>query len=395
MDRQRLINLTAAIAAVTVFGFTMGLMFPLLALILESRGVAPDMIGYNTAMQPVGILIAGFIAPRLVKTYGAKSVVVGAAFGAAAVILVYPFLSDFRWWFPLRICHGMMVSILFSISESWIVKFAIEKWRTRILAVYTSVLSISFGGGPLLIKFGGIDTLFPFVAGALILVVATIPLLLVRDDKTDEHDSDTPLSAMAFAPKAPLILLAVLAFAVIDAACLGFLPVYGVKKGMDQGTAALALSAFVFGNVVLQFPIGWLADHMPKRRVIIGCALATGLAISLVPLFFGTPIFWFLLLIAGAASAGIYTVSLSELGERFSGADLIAGSAAFSTMWGGGALLGAVIAGWAFGFGPDGMPYVMGAIFIAFTAMMIVANAQRRQRDEPQSAQRSQRSQRR
>ena len=33
MDRQRLVNLLAAIAAITVFGFTFGLMFPLLSLI--------------------------------------------------------------------------------------------------------------------------------------------------------------------------------------------------------------------------------------------------------------------------------------------------------------------------------------------------------------------------
>jgi hypothetical protein len=36
MDRQRIINLFAAISTITVFGFALGLMFPLLALIMES-----------------------------------------------------------------------------------------------------------------------------------------------------------------------------------------------------------------------------------------------------------------------------------------------------------------------------------------------------------------------
>ena len=57
MNGQRLINLIAAIAAVTVFGFTLGLMFPLLSLIMESRGITPDVIGYNAAMQPLGITL--------------------------------------------------------------------------------------------------------------------------------------------------------------------------------------------------------------------------------------------------------------------------------------------------------------------------------------------------
>ena len=45
MDRQRIINLFAAISTITVFGFALGLMFPLLALIMEERGIDPDIIG--------------------------------------------------------------------------------------------------------------------------------------------------------------------------------------------------------------------------------------------------------------------------------------------------------------------------------------------------------------
>ena len=37
MDRQRIVNLLAAVAAITVFGFTFGLMFPLLSLMLPMR----------------------------------------------------------------------------------------------------------------------------------------------------------------------------------------------------------------------------------------------------------------------------------------------------------------------------------------------------------------------
>ena len=50
MDRQRIVNLLAAVAAITVFGFTFGLMFPLLSLIMESQGVPSQWIGINSAM---------------------------------------------------------------------------------------------------------------------------------------------------------------------------------------------------------------------------------------------------------------------------------------------------------------------------------------------------------
>jgi MFS family permease len=367
MDRQRLINLLAAIAAITVFGFALGLMFPLLSLIMEKNGLSNDVIGYNAAIGTLGILAAGFFMPRLVRTWGQKATAIAAAFLVAVIILAYPFLAIFWWWFGLRLLHGFAVSVLFATSEAWVVKFSEGRWRSRILALYASVLALSFGGGPAIISFTGIDSIAPFAIGAAVLLAATIPIFFLRDPDPAKSKTDGALSALAFAPKAPLLLAAVCLFATIDAACLNFLPVYGVKKGLDRETAALCLTAFVFGNIALQFPIGWLADHMNKRTVMAGCGLVTAIAIALIPISFGTPLMWLLLLITGAASAGIYTVSLAQLGEQFSGGDLVAGTAAFSTMWGTGALFGSLIAGWSMqGFGPDGLPYTMSAIFFLF-----------------------------
>ncbi len=378
MDRRQLVNLIAAVSAVTVFGFTLGLMFPLLSLIMEARGIDAGTIGYNTAMQPLGIVLSVFTIPPLVRRFGAKAVVIAAAILTATVILAYPLAPIFWWWFGLRILHGFFVSTLFAISEAWIVRFAEGPYRSRLLAVYTSVLAASFGGGPALISLTGIETALPFVIGAAILLAATIPIFFVRDEAIDSQDED-PLSVLGFARKAPILLAAVGMFAVIDAANLGFLPVYGVKKGMDRETAALALTAFILGNTVLQFPIGWLADRFRKRAVMAGCGVVTALASALIPVSFGTPFLWPVLIVAGAASAGIYTVSLAELGDRFSGHELVTGTASFSTSWGAGALAGSLIAGWSFdAFGPDGLPYALAAIFAVFLLAMFVRQAGRR-----------------
>ena len=118
MLRQRFINLSAAIASIVVFGFALGLMFPLLSLLMEREGISAEMIGYNTAMAPLGILLAGFIVPRLVRRFGSKLVVICAAWIAAAIVLSYYFTA-IPWWFALRILHGLAVSTLFSISEAW------------------------------------------------------------------------------------------------------------------------------------------------------------------------------------------------------------------------------------------------------------------------------------
>jgi MFS family permease len=179
------------------------------------------------------------------------------------------------------------------------------------------------------------------------------------------------LTILGFARAAPILIAAVGMFAIIDAANLGLLPVYGVKKGLSQETAALMLTAFIVGNIVLQFPIGWIADHWSKRGMMSICAVVTALGSALVPWAFGSWFIWPVLVVTGAASAGIYTLALAELGERFSGHQLVAGTAAFSTIWGGAAFVGALLGGWAIErFGPDGLPYAIAAVFTGFIAMI-------------------------
>ena len=99
------------------------------------------------------------------------------------------------------------------------------------------------------------------------------------------------------------------------------------------------------------------------------CAIVAAIASALIPWSFGTFLLWPVLLVCGAAAAGIYTVALSELGERFSGNELVAGTASFATVWGLGAIFGALLGGWAFQrFGPDGLPLSIAAIFAFFIA---------------------------
>ncbi|MGE3874079.1 MAG: MFS transporter [Parvibaculaceae bacterium] len=372
MDRQRWINLFAAIAAITVFGFALGLMFPILSLVMEKNGVSPEVIGYNTAMQPFGMLLAGFIVPHVTRRYGTKPVAIAAALLTAALIVTYPFIPIFWGWFAMRVVQGFAVAILFSVSEAWVVEAAAGPARSRIMAVYTGVLSVSFGLGPALISVTGIDSFLPFAIGALFLLAGTGPMFFYRPTQAfAPEEGSGPLTIIGFARLAPILIAAVGMFAVIDAANLGLLPVYGVKKGLSQATASLMLTAFIVGNVILQFPIGWVADHWSKRGMMAVCAIVTALGSALVPWAFETWLIWPVLVVTGATSAGIYTLALAELGERFTGHELVTGTAAFSTIWGGAALIGALLGGWAMErFGPDGLPYTIAVVFAGFIVMI-------------------------
>src|SRR5204862_4599683 len=129
--------------------------------------------------------------------------------------------------------------------------------------------------------------------GAVFLLAGTVPMFLYRPTEAFAPDRESSgLTIFGFAQAAPILIAAVGMFGIIDAANLGLLPVYGVKKGLSQETASLMLTAFIAGNIVLQFPIGWIADHWSKRRMMSACAIATAIGSFLVPWAFATWLIW-------------------------------------------------------------------------------------------------------
>lgn len=368
-------NLVAACAAITVFGLTFGMTYPLLSLILESRGVSPDMIGINSAMMPIGVLLFSSVIPVATRRFGARRVAVIAALVTSLLILSYKVFDDLAAWFILRLVQGMSMSTLFVLSETWIVRFAGSEHRGKIVAIYGSILSASFGTGPALVAWLGIEGWTPFVIGAVVILLGVIPLTLIEESEDAQPEETKASGFFEFAPRAPMLLTAVGVFAIFDAASLSLLPVYGIQTGLDVTTAAMALTALVIGNVFLQFPIGWLADKYPHRTVLAGCALVTAVMSLVLPFTMGTFWMWPVLVITGAAGFGVYTVALTSLGDRFQGHDLVNGAASFAVMWGIGALFGATAGGWSMtSAGAHGLPVFMATIYGLLALGLIVNN---------------------
>jgi MFS family permease len=366
-------NLVAACSAISVFGLAFGMTYPLLSLILEDRGVSANMIGINSAMMPIGILLFSSVIPVASKRFGSRIVAIVAAIVTAVLILAYKLFDTLEAWFIIRLLQGMSMSTLFVLSEAWIVGFAGSEHRGKIVAIYASVLSASFGAGPAIVSWIGIHGWAPFLIGATVIAIGVLPLSLVREESTQQPEESSSSGFFQFAPKAPMLLVAVLAFAAFDAATLSLIPVYGVQNGLSVSTAALALSVLIAGNIFFQLPLGWLADRYPHRLMIGGCALVTVIMLLLLPFAMNTIWMWPLMVIIGSTGFGVYTVSLVSLGDRFKGQELVSGSAAFAVVWGIGALLGSVSGGWAMSnFGPHGLPVSCAVVYLLLVVGLVV-----------------------
>ena len=177
-------------------------------------------------------------------------------------------------------------------------------------------------------------------------------------------------SSWSFVRLAPALLVAVGVVAFWDAALLSLFPLYGLEYGREQRFITLALAVCILGNTVLQIPIGWIADHTSRRGVMIFCAIVAAAGAAFLPAIVGTTsALLSILFIWGAAVGGLYTMAMAELGDRFSGAELVAGNAAFAVVFGLGGLVGGPVTGVVMDLaGADGFPRTLTMVFLATAA---------------------------
>jgi MFS family permease len=370
--RARTASLVAILATCTASGIGTGLTLPLLGLILERRGYPGAVNGLNLATAGLAAILVTPYVPRWIQKFGAAQYLAFTlAIVAAAFLAIYA--APNLWvWFPVRFVLSAALNGLFVVSEFWINQLADERNRGRMVALYTTCFAGGFGVGPAVLGVIGTHGPGPFIAGAGMMLLALIPVLLARRaaPRIEEHNRQ-PMLGLFWA--APATLLAAFVFGSIDAGMAGLLPVYGVRLGYSEIHAALFVTALSVGALVLQFPLGHLADKMDRRHLLALCAAGGVIGAALTPFAIATPWTMYLLLaLWGGITMGIYTVGLTLVGERFKGRELVGANAVNVILYSLGLLMGPAIEGVALdAWNPHGILVVLGGICAVYLLFLV------------------------
>jgi MFS family permease len=323
-------------------------------------------------MHAVGVLIIALILPKLTFKLGLRTLIVGALVASALILASFPFVTLLWLWFPLRLLLGTAAEILLVLSETWTNNLSEECSRGRTMACYMAALSLGFAGGPAILSAVGTGPIAYFV-GAAIAATAILPVISpwtvppARIERSTRH----PLHYLRLAP---IALATTVLNAAVETAGLSFVALYASGMGWTEQHALWLVSTLMFGAIVLQLPIGWIADRMSRLRLALALAIISALGALAWPwmlaeswLAFAVVFVW------GGVFVGIYTVMLTIVGSRFSGGDLVGVYAVMGMAWGVGALLGPTIVGVAMQLSPTyGLPYAIAtgcALFAVFMAM--------------------------
>lgn len=319
---RRNLNLVALRACVFTFGVAYAGILPWITLKLEGQQVAPVLIGVVSAANAIGVMVMAPFAGRIVRRMGMAKGLLYWGLLSVLMLGLLPVFDSVPSWIILRFLGGLAGAVPWIVTETWINMLAGEKTRARVIALYAIALAAGFATGPVVLTLTGTEGLLPIATFLVISLAALVPILFIRRSAPEMGDDEGgnvwgALLAM------PTVMTAVFVAGAVDASFFSFLPIWGTRAGFEAAHAVTLLSIFVAGNIVLQFPIGWLADKIGPRKTMglsgLFCLAAPFLALPVAGSHAGLAAVLFLW---GGAAWSLYALALVEIGHRLTGTAL-------------------------------------------------------------------------
>lgn len=376
-ERRR--SLLAVIASMTVVNLMYGMSVPLLALVLERQGVDSTMIGLNTAVQPLATLAVAPVAPRIIRALGPAHTMIYAMLGAAALFLLLGAFPNVYVWFPLRFLLGAFACFLWIIGEAWVNQISTERTRGRMVGLYSAAGAAGTGLGPLVLSLIGSSGMLPFVAAAVLIVVAGLPIMTATR-VAPRLEGRASARLVVFLVLAPVAMLLNLVHGASIEVFLAFLPIYGERIAIGADAGLHLQTAALLGGVALQVPIGWLADKIDRRLVVSLSVLFIILATTAMPVMLPVAYVSLGFMFAyGGVFTALYGLGIMLLGERFKGVDLIFAGTLFNVMWSIGGVAGPPIGGLGMRlWDPHGVIAVMALMWVVYLPVPIIGYLKKR-----------------
>jgi MFS family permease len=345
-------RLIAILVSISIVGMSQGLIIPLLALLLERRGVSPLVNGLGTTALYFGFVVASPLIEPIVRRYGARRTVLVSILATTGLTITFPLWDDVTVWLVLRLLLGLALTGMYVATEIWLNTILTADNRGRMFAFYGLMIGTGLMLGPQGINLLQLSFYAPFLICAATYI---IPLVLIyrlsdEDERLEAHAEDADRGWKRFWRilwVAPFAMGAAFVYGYLDGALIGDFPIYGSRVGLSNEQISLALTIFMLGSIVFQFPLGWLSDRKGRTSALLLASLSGLLAFLLVPAAIEAAVWalYLLLFLAGGALGSFYSLGLACLGDVFPRQDVATANVLYTMLYGVGSLLGPALTG--------------------------------------------------
>jgi MFS family permease len=360
-------------------GLIFGFQPPLIALTLSRLGYSSFAIGAVIAASLIAVILCGPLYPRAIARLGLKRSIVAGILFAAVLLLLMPLYPSAGVWLTLRFIAGCALGLVWIASEIWMNSACGTESRGTVMGIYGTVFSIGIVAGPVLLEFTGTEGAQPFGVGAACLILTLVPMMMLRKVASAPQEF-TPLRGLFEALKtAPIVMLAAFVAGLVESADLTLLPLFGMHAGLNEKAALLLVAVFMVGNVVLQVPIGLLADRYGRKTLLGICAAASCVGPLLLQRSLSTPLLlWSLLFVWGGTLYAFYSQGIALLGEQFAVEFLPTANTLFVMVYCLGGVIGPSAGGMAMDLWPGrGLPVLLSAAAALMLGGLALSGARR------------------
>ena len=314
-------------------------------------GLRATFEGFPTATTGVvmtgyfaGFLIGSWIVPRMVRHVGHVRVFAALASLASVAVLAHSALVHPAPWFAMRVVSGVCMAGLYLVTESWLNDIATNRTRGQLLSVYMVIMMAGVGLGQLLLNVADPRGHELFVLISVLISLALVPMLLSAS-RAPEFSAPQPLGLVRLFRASPLGLAGSVSTGLAQGSFFAMGTVFASNLGLGVAEVSLLMTGFALGAVALQWPLGWLSDHLDRRKVIVATtAASTALALAALAAARHSPAALIVVItLYGGVSIPLYSLFIAHTNDHLQPSQRVAASASLVFSNGVGSVLGPVL----------------------------------------------------
>ena len=371
------------VAALSVWALLLGMLMLMLGNGLQgtligvratAEGFASNTIGLVMSGYFIGFLAGSILVPRLIGQVGHLRVFAALASLASVSVLIHSVMLAPWVWVVMRLITGFAFAGIYVTTESWLNDRVTNEHRGGLLSIYMIISYLGLTGGQLLLNLSDPGLHDLFIAIAILVSLAAIPILLVVTQAPTVQEW-TAMGPRKLLRASHLGAVGAAATGVAGGVVLGMGPVYAAGVGMSVTEISIFMTALIGAGALAQWPIGRFSDRFDRRRVIlwtcvagsIAAAAAAGLTMALseraAPAVIG------LGMVIGAAVRALYPLLVAYTNDRSRPDEMVGAGSSLVMLYGSGAIVGPLITGPALQtLGPSGFFWLLFAILAGMAA---------------------------
>lgn len=334
----------------TLVVLSYSLLNPVLAVRLQTSGASSTAIGVVAMLPFISVAALVPLVPRLFARVG-----VGQAYRAGLILellscLGYMVTTDYRAWCALGLMAGMGAAAAWNATEALIAHNVPASHRGRLTGLYQALLGAGMALGPMLpglLRVGPMEANALAAAGlALGLLITLAPAVKRLKAMHDDQEHMSMVSAWRFRPT---LAWAAVVGGVFEVGLGSITTAYGSQIGLNLAAATSIAGALGMGSFLAQYPIGWLADHLPPRHLFAaGAGILVLSALAFVQAANWPSLIWICAAAWGGVGGALYTLSMIRVAHDFADTSALAGTSAMIAGYTAGGALGPIVSGWMF-----------------------------------------------